>query len=99
MTAPQLVATWALLALAVFGIPGAALGWWAGRRALRRALDQPAPKPIPCWSPPAQTGDLEPFPANTEPLLLMSVHLASLAAHERDVRWMIAEAERRIPYR
>ena len=39
MNGPQLVAVWALLALAVVGIPAAAVAWWAGRRSLRAAVD------------------------------------------------------------
>lgn len=42
MSAGQLILVWALLALAVMGIPGYAIGWWNGRRLLRRALDAAA---------------------------------------------------------
>lgn len=42
MTGGQLAVVWALLALALAGIPGYWLGWWNGRRCLRADLaDRP----------------------------------------------------------
>jgi len=112
VTGLQLLATWAMLALAVFGIPAAAIGWWAGRRALRRTLD-------PGNLPPVEVGlrildqdtaPTMPLSQCVEPSSLWSDHQATMAHHDRaqratraqydrDLRQMIAEAQDRIPYR
>jgi hypothetical protein len=102
MSGPQLFTVWALLALAVFGIPGAALGWAAGRRALRIALDPSRLPPVvddlgvrvnpePDTLPVAGR-----FPV--EPALLWS-ELAAAGDHtEREIADMIRVAEARIPW-
>lgn len=45
--AVALVLAWLFLALGIVGIPAAALGWWAGRRALGAALDPARLEPVP----------------------------------------------------
>lgn len=102
MTGPQLVTVWALLALAVVGVPAAALAWWAGRRSLRAALD-------PTRLPPvvddlgvrlAANADTLPlaryFPV--EPALLWSEMAAAGDRTEREIADMIAVADRRVPW-
>lgn len=101
MTGPQLVTVWALLALAVVGVPAAAVAWWAGRRSLRAALDPGRLAPVD-WSDVRLVveGDTLPIAAlfPTEPALLWSEWRAAGDNTEREIAEMIAAAERRIPW-
>jgi hypothetical protein len=77
-----------VLAAVVFLAMVAGFCWLAreprpARIPLARLAD---PEPLPC----------EMFPAGTERLLLWSEQQAALAAHEREVRHLIEEAEYRI---
>jgi hypothetical protein len=105
VTGWQIVALWAMLGLAAFGIPGYTLGWWNGRRCLRAALDPGQLRPVPephTRSAPAALPTTGRFPAvddrppfDTAPLIIMSEHYATLADYEREVRELVAEGEKR----
>lgn len=101
MNGPQLVTVWALLALAVVGIPAAAVAWWAGRRSLRAALDPGRLAPVGEVDVRLVVdADTLPIAARfpTEPGLLWSEIRAAGDRTEREIAEMIAVAERRIPW-
>jgi hypothetical protein len=102
MSGPQLFTVWALLALAVVGIPGYAIGWAAGRWALRAALDPTRLPPVVDdlgvrVNPEADTLPVAGrFPV--EPPLLWSELAAVGDRTEREIADMIRVAEARIPW-
>lgn len=113
MSGPQLVAVWALLALAVVGIPGAALGWAVGRAALRAALDPGRLAPVDDpevrlvaeapTSPLPVAGRLPGEPLQWSEVMAAADHrarevAAATARTEREIADMIRVADARIPW-
>lgn len=113
MTGWQWLIVAALLALAIAGIPAYALGWWNGRRLLRRALDvgklpavELGARLVDDWptAPLPIAGRFPPVPPLLESQLralgdktVRQVHEWTVAAEQTDAA--LRAAERRIPPR